>query len=717
MPSRETRVIRVQGQVQGVGFRPFVYRLANALKLTGEVLNRSSDVTITLQGPARDLDEFLKKLVLQAPGVIQGIKKAVITSPSLHGFCIAPSSIDSGIADVLLTDKAICQDCLQEFNDPASRRYRYPFISCTHCGPRFSICQSLPYDRENTAWRNFPLCNDCQAEVTDPDNRRFHQVGIGCPQCGPAVTTLQGIEGDAAFDQAAETLLRSGVLAFKGDTGFQLMVDATNSEAVEKLRQRKRRTKPLAVLAHSLEWIRQHASIDSTEEKLLQDPESPLLLLQSRSNIAENVAPGTDMLAVMLPHSALQLRLSQQLQRPLVATSGNLSGSPLLYKNDEALQALTEVADCFLLHDLELCQGLDDSIIRVMAGRPVTLRLGRGLAPHVQPLRTSGTSLGCGAHLKSSIALHGQDRLIAGPYIGDLDSVQARQRYREQKSRLPEFFHLKDGQEITDLHPDYGSSIDADYRAHAVPHHVAHAMAVWQEHQVQPPFLVLTWDGIGLGPDRTIWGGECLLFESGYTWRRVGSVRPFMLPQADDIARHPGRIAGILSGTACAPGGVNCSSMGRLIEGMASLAGLRDDSDYEAQVAMEWEALGWQADQAAPMQFKLDADNNLDWRPLLPVIADSSISLSARSAGFHQALAQAAVRQCRQAGFSTVLLSGGVFQNRLLVESLVTAASKSGLNVLTHRQIPPNDGGIALGQCVAKAMNVDQYRQEAQQCA
>lgn len=725
MQTSVARRVDVSGHVQGVGFRPFVYRLASSLGLQGSVCNQSCGVRIELQGSEQEIATFLEQLPRQAPGEIERIKVCQAESLAYDNFTISASESGAGLADALLMDRGICDDCLHEFNDPANRRFQYPFINCTACGPRFSVSRRMPYDRVNTAWHDFPLCEACQQEYESPADRRFHAVGISCPACGPELYTPDHVNEPAAIENALATLEAGGVLALKGPAGFQLLVDANNPDAVERLRLRKRRRKSFAVMAPDLEWVEANASISGVEKDVLLGPARPLVLLQSYSEVAQTVAPGTRMLAVMLPCSGMHLRLVQALGRPLVTTSGNLSGSALIFDNAEALVGLAEIADCFLLHDLNLAQGLDDSIVRVMGEQAVTLRMARGIAPQSfsLPLSNTGTeaSLGCGAHLKSSLTLHSANKLIVGPYVGDLDSSPARARYREQKRWLPAYFQAAaDGlEEVTDLHPDYGSTIEASYRAHTVPHHIAHAMAAWLENRPEPPFLVLAWDGTGLGPDGSIWGGECLRFHARMQWQRVGSVLPFELPRGDAIARYPGKIAQVLAGEVRVGSGLQCSSMGRLIEGMAAAAGLRIVNEFEAQCAIEWEALAWQGERGIVMDFALE-QNLLDWRPLLPVIADHSLPLAERALGFHQALARAAVAQCQQQNLSTVLLSGGVFQNRLLVELILKQAARAKLQVGLHHRIPPNDGGISIGQCVALAQSVSEIQSESdmvEQCA
>lgn len=739
----ETRHLTVRGQVQGVGFRPFVFRLATHLGLTGEVCNRSSAVDIVVQGERAVLDVFRARLPREAPGQVEDVHCETLSAPLIkplntrryEGFRIMPSRGDAGIASVLLADRGICSHCLAEFNDPGDRRYRYAFIGCTSCGPRYAVCQQLPFDRENTSWRAFPPCEDCQAEFAEPGDRRFHAVSISCPRCGPRLFTPAGAQDADALDEAAAAIAGGGIVAVRGIAGFHLLVDATNSAAIARLRRRKRRHKPLAILAPDLDWIVRHARVEGAEEVALASPVRPIVLLDSvsenenkvknESAITHAVAPGTGTLGVMLPASAIQHGLLQRLRRPLVATSGNLGGTPLLYENAQAREMLAGVADAFLLHELELTCGLDDSVQRVMAGRPVNLRLGRGLAPQVHRVPGRARVLGCGAHLKVNVAFQEGDLLVVGPYIGDLEGAQTRERYRLQKQQLPALFQagqVQAGQieaekntEVTDLHPDYASTIDADYRARTVPHHVAHAMAAWVEHQPVGPFLALTWDGIGLGPDGTVWGGECLQFDAGLRWRRLGSIRPFALPAGHDSARYPGRIARVLAGGTLPGQSVSCTSMGRLIEGLAALAGVRGENDYEAQVAMEWEALARGTTVAADMDFGLAADE-LDWRPLLPVIMDGSIDLAARARGFHLALARAALRQCAIGEGSVVLLSGGVFQNRLLVELLLQQGRALALDIRYPQRLPPNDGGISAGQCVAVAMAV-QHDETLERCA
>ncbi|WOJ93137.1 carbamoyltransferase HypF [Congregibacter variabilis] len=705
MPNPECRQLEVRGQVQGVGFRPFVFRLAQRLDLKGEVYNQSSGVAITVQGSTLSLDQFVKELRQEAPGVTQEISVQIGSVMQRHGFQIAPSRSNPGVASALLADQGICADCWREFHDPKDRRYRYAFIGCTRCGPRFSICERLPYDRANTSWKAFPLCEQCIKEHGDPADRRFHAVGLCCPQCGPRLFNPQGASAEGALAQACHTLVEGGIVAIKGSSGFHLMVDAGNAAAVQRLRQRKRRRKPLALLAPSMAWIKTHASVNAIEEAALRSCAAPIVLLESDSLEAELLAPKLGLLGVMLPYNGIQLALQERLKRPLVVTSANESGAPLIFENQQALSRLNEIADTFLLHDLSLVRGLDDPVQRCMADRAVTLRLGRGLAPQIHTLDAPGSSLGCGAHLKNSLALHDGHTLVAGPYIGDLDGAPTRQRYRAAKRELPEFFRMPIDEEITDLHPDYASTIDADYRSHAVPHHVAHAMAAWLEHRPAPPFTVLAWDGIGLGPDGSIWGGECLVFDAELHWHRLGSIRRFRLPPGEAISRYPGKIARALIGEQNIGATMDCSSMGRLIEGMAALAGLRDINRFEAQAAMEWEALAARACAATPMDLSL-TDGDLDWRPLLELISDKSLDLGARARGFHMALARAAIRQCALGPDKRVLLSGGVFQNRLLVELLALEARSKGMTLYLPHKVPPNDGGVALGQCTARAMRV-----------
>jgi hydrogenase maturation protein HypF len=710
LQSPECRHVEIRGQVQGVGFRPFVFRLAQGLGLRGEVYNQSTGVGITVEGPAATLDRFVHTLRRDAPGAPREFLVASGRPEKHAGFAITPSREAPGVASALLTDQAICAQCRDEFLDPRSRRFAFPFISCTHCGPRYSVCERLPYDRANTSWRFFSPCEACAGEHAQPQDRRFHAVGISCPTCGPQLYTPGGLQSAGALESACAVVTAGGVLAVKGTTGFHLVVDATNADAVARLRERKRRSKPLALLAPDLAWIRQNARVDAVERAALESPAAPIVILRSDSAATALLAPAMGTLGVTLPNSGIQLALLQHLQRPLVLTSANVSGAPLIFANDEACRELSHIADEFLLHDLPLLRGLDDSVVRCMAGRAVTLRLGRGLAPQVHTLPAARSALGCSAHLKASLAVQYGTTLLAGPHLGDLEGAATRLRYREQKRELPAFFQVRVDEEVTDLHPDYASTLDADYRAPTVAHHVAHAMAAWLEEQPQPPFTVLTWDGIGLGPDGTIWGGECLAFGEDFAWRRVGSIRPFLLPPGHAISRFPGRVARVLAGEPPLPGAVPCSSMGRLIEGLAALAGLREENRFEAQVSMEWEALATGAAKAAPMDFALTGDTraDLDWRPMLPVIVDARIDLGERARGLHAALARGALRQARRGGANTVLLAGGVFQNRLLVELLVAEGQTQGLHVIPPGRVPPNDGGIALGQCAARAMGVAQ---------
>ncbi|MBN1477831.1 carbamoyltransferase HypF [Candidatus Sumerlaeota bacterium] len=763
-PSRtgqETLRLRavVRGIVQGVGFRPFVHRLATELELTGWVNNSPQGVFVEVEGPPDRLREFLRRLETERPphASIQSLEPSYLEPMGFEGFEVRESDESGPKTALILPDIATCPDCLREMLDPADRRHRYPFINCTHCGPRFSIIEALPYDRANTTMRRFTMCPACQAEYDDPSDRRFHAQPNACPVCGPrlALWSAEGEEraqGDEALLATCEAVRRSGIVALKGLGGFHLIADARDGDAVARLRTRKARDdKPFAIMLPSLEAVRDLCAVDEDEARLLRSPEAPITLLRRRSDasdgVADAVAPGNPQLGVMLPYTPLHHLLMRELGFAIVATSGNRSEEPICTDEREAVERLRGIADLFLVHDRPIARHVDDSVARVVAGREQVLRRARGYAP--LPITLDGEvspTLAVGAHLKCAVAVASGRQVFISQHIGDLETPQAVEALRRVMRDLPGLYEITPEVVACDAHPDYVSTHEAERLSPApmrVQHHVAHVLACLAENAALGPALGVSWDGTGFGPDGTIWGGEFFhVTESGID--RVAHLRRFPLPGGDAAVREPRRSAlGLLwSLTGGNIGkfsdlcralsfserelavlrrslerGINApltSSMGRLFDAVACLAGLREISHFEGQAAMELEHSISGAEGGSDCGFEISPPvdvtgpcvGTLDWGPLIEeLIADRRRGVSAGSISdkFHRALVEAIVAVAGRVGEERVALTGGCFQNRRLTERAIERLREEGFRPLWHQRIPPNDGGIALGQILAAA--------------
>ena len=746
-PARRLR-LEVRGRVQGVGFRPFVWRLARGLGLAGRVANTAQGVAIEVEGPEPALADFRRRLTADAPAMTRIEAVAATARPPEGGAGFEIQASDrAGARTVAATpDIATCPACLAEIRDPAARRYRYPFTNCTDCGPRYSILRRLPYDRANTTMAGFAMCPACRAEYDDPGDRRFHAQPIACPECGPRLT-LRAADGreiaaeDAALAAAASALAEGRILALKGLGGYQLLADARDAGAVAALRARKRRPdKPFALMAADLAMARALGIATRMEADLLATPEGPIVLMRRRTDagalaVAEAVAPGTPLLGVMLPTTPLHHLLADAVGFPLVATSGNRADEPMATDPDAARARLAGIADLFLDHDRPIARPVDDSVVRVIAGAATVLRRGRGYAPDVLPLAHGGPALlAHGGHLKAAAAVAAEGRVVLGPHIGDLDTPEARAAYADSIADLAALHDPAPEIGVCDGHPDYASTRLARARfgrTVAVPHHLAHIAACLAEHDCAGPVLGVAWDGTGDGGDGTVWGGEFLTV-AGTDWRRTAHLRPFRLPGGEAAAREPrraalgllyaldgaaalaedGPLAAAFDGSArgllaaALARGVNApwtTSAGRLFDGVAALLGLGDRASFEGQAAA---ALEHAADGAAverPYDLPLTADTPavLDWGPLVRAVradAAAGVAVAEIAAGFHAALARAIVAVARRAGARRVALTGGCFQNRRLTERATDELTAAGIEVLRHRRVPPNDGGLALGQ-------------------
>ncbi len=760
-PRARLRVV-IRGAVQGVGFRPFVFRLASELALSGWVNNSPQGVFLEAEGDPGSLNTFLLRLESRKPPLssIQSLEASWLDPLGGQGFVIRPSDTTGQPTALVLPDIATCPDCLREVFDPANRRFRYPFTNCTHCGPRFSIIQSLPYDRANTSMHSFPLCPLCQAEFDDPRDRRFHAQPNACPACGPRLqlwssTGLVLSAGDDALRAAAEAIRRGLVVAAKGLGGFHLLVDARNDVAVNCLRRRKHREeKPLALMFPSLDSIKAVCRVSPLEERLLRSPEAPIALLRRLPpqlspplHIAAAVAPANSDLGVMLPSTPLHHLLLADLAFPVVATSGNLSDEPICTDEHQALIHLRGIADLFLVHNRPILRHVDDSIVRVLLDREMVLRRARGYAPLPITLKpefchpTSKTVLAVGAHLKNTVALAVGPRVFISQHIGDLDTEAANSAFHRVIADFENLYAAKPDVVVSDLHPDYLSTRYASElrgpRHIGVQHHLAHVFSCLAENEISPPALGVSWDGTGLGLDGAIWGGEFFLVTRDSV-QRVAHWRPFPLPGGDQAVKEPRRVAlGLLHAVlgnavfdqvwALPPlaafskselatlrtmldRGLHSpmtSSAGRLFDAVASLTGLRQQTHFEGQAAMELEfALdGIDTDELYQVPFlPLQPPLVLDWSPMIDSIVSDvhdGVRIGVISAKFHNALAESIVQVARRVGQPSVALSGGCFQNRYLTERAVRLLRAAGFRPYWHQRVPPNDGGLALGQIVA----------------
>ena len=841
--------LRVKGLVQGVGFRPFVYALAKTLNVTGWVQNNPQGVLIDLEGTPEQLQSFQQRLQFEKPphAWLQTIEAQLLDPLGYIDFEIRPSDTaaqsvlqDRAKSALILPDLATCPACLAELFDPSNRRYRYPFTNCTHCGPRFSIIRSLPYDRANTTMANFTLCPTCQAEYDNPRNRRFHAQPNACPICGPQLE-FWAAQGDklgqdaAALQQAVDCIRQGKILALQGLGGFQLAVDATNESAVRRLRQRKRRPhKPLAVMYPDLQSLQEQCQVCEAAVQILQSAAAPILLLPLLNSkrpapIAASVSPGNPYLGAMLPYTPLHHLLLAELKQPVVATSGNRSGTPICIDPQEALQTLGEIADGFLSHNRPIIRPIDDSVVQLIRGQPMILRRARGYAPVLvglnrveasnsnsktqnSKLKTqnsldSSVVLAVGGHLKNTVALYLHGQILIGQHLGDLDNVQTIERFQETLESLSKLYavdpRVAPAIIACDAHPDYYSSqfarmliesgqlyseprselhskslaLPAELPAKPplllpVQHHYAHVLSCLVDNNWQPPAFGIAWDGTGYGLDGTIWGGEVLWIParldratavSGF--ERVAHLRSFPLPGGERAVKEPRRCAlGVLYECfgdrafeivaelpfalfdpqellvlkTMLQRGVNCpqtSSVGRLFDAIASLLGLCQRASFEGQAAMQVEfAIADHATSAtypysivrtqkpeirslpSPATDRLNSDRldsdpplQLDYAPMLTAMLEDvrdRTPISVISATFHNTLIVGLVEMVyalrdRYPETQHIVLTGGCFQNRYLLERAINALQTTRLSVGWHRQIPTNDGGISAGQIAA----------------
>ncbi|MGH3568861.1 MAG: carbamoyltransferase HypF [Pseudonocardia sp.] len=777
----QRRRLTVTGVVQGVGFRPFVYRVATELGLVGVVGNDSSSVFLEIQGPVAALDEFALRLVAEAPPLadVAAVRAEEIPAAA-DDDCfrivasIVPSAGGAGARTPIPPDIAVCADCVTELFDPADRRYRHPFITCTNCGPRFTIIRELPYDRPGTTMAGFPLCERCAAEYHDPADRRFHAQPVACPDCGPSlwletpssvsapssVDAAARVTGSDAALAAAQAALAAGlVVAIKGIGGYHLACAVDDQDAVVGLRSRKARGgKPFAVMARNLDVARRLAEIDGAEASVLTSPARPVVLLARRpgAGVADAVAPDSPWIGVMLPYSPVHhLLFAPVPEHPapvpdaLVLTSANLSDEPICFTDADAATRLPRLADAVLTHDRPIHVPCDDSVVRVVDGRELPIRRSRGYAPLPVDLgRTVPAVLAVGGELKNTFCLTDGHRAYCSAHIGDMGTLETLQAFERSVGQLTAMQSRAPERLAADLHPGYLTRSWAernvgDRPLDLVQHHHAHVVSLLAEHgRLGEPIVGVAFDGTGYGTDGAIWGGEILLLGTdSHRFTRAGHLAPVLLAGGDAAVRNPWRMAlsqlasaGIEwaqdlppvevssaaerrtlrsqldSGLGCVP----CTSMGRLFDAVASLLGVRHRIAYEGQAAIELEVLATSAAEVEPPRLRLavGSDGVLDPGPLLVELVAglrAGIPTELLAAAFHRAVADAVATVVAQVGRQHEVrvagLTGGVFQNVLLLALCRRRLRDDGFEVLTHRTVPPNDGGLALGQAAVSALS------------
>ncbi|HEY1685762.1 MAG TPA: carbamoyltransferase HypF [Tepidisphaeraceae bacterium] len=759
----ERRAIAIYGTVQGVGFRPFVHELASRLSLDGFVKNRAGGVQIEIEGEAGRLDEFLARLTQSPPPLarIEEISWQRRAPRRQRGFEIETSEAGEGPVGIS-PDIAVCEACLAEMFDPTDRRYRYPFINCTHCGPRLTIVRSAPYDRQRTTMAEFVMCQPCRAEYENPRDRRFHAQPVACASCGPRLTLLSGlgeiIEQGDPLELFCHAIVRGEIGALKGLGGYHLVCDATNDDAVAELRRRKARyEKPLAVMVADLAQAKDVCEISEAEAALLGSPGRPIVLLRKSGKAkirgegipgpvesrrlgrtSELISPRNPMLGIMLPYTPVHHLLIRKVGRPLVMTSGNCSDEPIAYEDADAVERLHGIADLFLAHNRAIHVRCDDSVTRIIGSAEAPVRRSRGYAPQpiALPFGCASPILAVGGQLKGTFVLGQDRRAILSQHMGDLDHYSAYRAFVGDVGLYENLFCIKPRLIAHDMHPDYASTrYAAERNLHciAVQHHHAHIASCMAEHGLNEQVIGVAFDGSGFGPDGTVWGGE--FFIADYAeFRRVGHLRYVPLPGGEQAVRQPWRMAASYLMDAEAhcdafasrqsPANLRTveqmiqkkinspltSSIGRLFDAVASLCGLRDIVSYEGQAAIELEALATQSDVPGVYPYEISFATIVDTRPMIQAIAadvDRKADPCCIARKFHSTLVQIIQDICQRlrkvSGLKTVVLSGGVFMNALLSLETERSLSGDGFVVYCHRKVPCNDGGLCLGQLAVAA--------------
>jgi len=752
---RQRRAISIGGTVQGVGFRPFVHGLAARLQLAGFVRNFTGGVQIEAEGEEPILDEFLSLLTTGVPPLarIESFSWRPLAPLGDSGFRIEQSDFTSPGPVVISPDVATCGDCLKEMLDPANRRYKYPFINCTNCGPRLTIVTGSPYDRQRTTMVGFEMCEACREEYESPSSRRFHAQPIACAKCGPSLRVLdssgRNLQSGDPISAVFSAISEGKIAAIKGLGGYHLVCDATNKTAVAQLRQRKHREeRAFAVMVRDIAATTELCEVGEPALRLLASSARPIVLLRKRhvSVVAEEVAPQNPFLGVMLPYTPLHYLLLGDL--PMVMTSGNQSDEPIAIDEADALERLAGIADLFLVHNRPIHVRCDDSVTRIVGGNESLIRRSRGYAPRPisLPFSCDRPILAVGAELKSTFALGSNRQAIVSHHMGDLEHLQAFKAFERDVALYEQLFSIRPKYIVHDLHPDYASTRYAIRRAAkegliciAIQHHHAHLASCMAEHELTQPVIGVTFDGTGFGTDRTIWGGEFLIGDCN-DFQRAAHLRCIAMPGGDAAARNPWRMAlsHLIDGeTTCSPfekrqsaaslktirqmierrfNSPQTSSMGRLFDAVASLAGVRDSVAFEGQAAMEleWLATSVPADGCYPFDF---TESVVDTRPLIRAVAADAVrgvapALIARR--FHSTVVEISRTVCRKlretSGINIVVLTGGVFMNALLVMESTSALEQEAFGVYGNVKVPPNDGGISLGQLAVAASRLSRSR-------
>lgn len=740
----KTFKIQVGGQVQGVGFRPFVFNLAQKYQLKGTVSNNANGVLIYVNGTSEEVMNFMEDILEKAPdaAIIQSHAMEEIESLEFENFSIAPSQKTAKIAVPLTADFAICNSCKKEIQDPSNRRYQYAFTTCTQCGPRYAITKKFPFERAHTTMNQFTMCESCVIEYENPKDSRFHSQTNSCEDCGITMQLLSNsgepvsAENEKAILSTVASFLKDGaIVALKNTSGYLLCVDATNPEAVKKLRQRKQRpTKPFALLYPSMEKIHEAYEVSSHEKNALESRVCPIVLLdakqQSKRDLAEEVAPGLDRYGVMLPSSAMLTLLSAEAEIPLVATSGNIHGSPILASQKEAREKLSAVADYYVNHNLEIVFPQDDSVLHFADKQRILLRRSRGLAPNLMAYtpKTSEKVLAMGAHLKSTLAFTPNRHTYVSSYFGNLDSYEVLQRYTDTLQRYTQLFEELPEVVLVDKHPAYQSTIlgkelatNWEVPVIEVQHHKAHFASVLAEHdlfETTTPFLGVIWDGTGLGDDGMIWGGEFFVYEN-HQMDRKAHFEYFDTLAGDKMAKEPRlslfslvapetevedkfskgefKIYQKLKGNPK----LKTSSVGRLFDAVASLLEVLDVSTYEGEAALLLENLAWQYRGECIDLLEGESFENVPSKTIIDrlLTLKNQGELKAKlAASFIYTLAGVVIKMAKTFEISTIACSGGVFQNRFLVQTLLDMAKENDITFLFHKEMSSNDENIALGQ-------------------
>lgn len=745
--------ISIRGTVQGVGFRPFIYRIANELNLKGWIVNNSQGVFIDAEGNKSDLISFINKIKTDKPknSYIQSFEFSWLDPYGYKDFEIRKSDVEGSKTALVLPDLSTCKDCLSEIFDPNNRRYLYPFTNCTNCGPRYTIIISLPYDRKNTIMNEFEMCDDCLKEYTDPLNRRFHAEPIACSKCGPKMQLALPnkdmlFENYEAIKIAAKFINEGKIIALKGIGGFQLLCDARNSDTIKLLRLRKKRNqKPFALMFPDINSVTDSCEVNETEFNLLNSVESPIVLLKKKKNkcinISEECAVGNPYLGIMLPYSPLHHLLMKELNYPVIATSGNISEEPICINEEQAFEKLQSIADYFLIHNRKILRYVDDSICRVVNNYQMIIRRARGFAPLPIHLKNiNKTVLAVGAHLKNTVAVNNLSNVFVSQHIGDLENNESINAFKNTINDLNTFYELKPDIIVCDLHPDYISTKYAENlpaKNIKLQHHYAHVLSCIAENELEDNnILGISWDGTGYGIDGNIWGGEFLI-PNGKSFKRAAFLKPFKLPGGESAIHNIWKIgfsllyetfgnnlfisdllnlqknieflnfADIKILKQMVDKNINTpltSSAGRLFDGVASILGIRNTINYEAQGAIELEFCADDFktnDYFTCSIFKSDESYIIDWSDLIKKIVvdlENNIPVGLISAKFHNSLVYIMLKIAEFINFEKIILTGGCFQNKYLLENAINVLSNAGFKVYINQRVPPGDGGISLGQ-------------------